>query len=262
MKLLQTSGLIVVCASLFACASPIKNMSPQEAIKFGNNQFYEMPSYRMDMSSKVVHMGLVSSAEEDAEKSNEAINKYLIFFGKNFIFNGVGVFDTVNDQYQIIPEYGYEAKNVNARIRFPIVLDRKAKALYADLSALDGIVTNLDNAGKYSRFDLSKLPIPEDADKKLVDVMRKYTNLIFDKIPAEAISEQPLNAEDRKVSAVRKLQLTLKPIDQITLYPEMLNDMAAIVFPSSEKDREDFRQDTDKLSQEMNKLFSPESRDI
>ena len=167
MKLLQTSGLIVVCASLFACASPIKNMSPQEAIKFGNNQFYEMPSYRMDMSSKVVHMGLVSSAEEDAEKSNEAINKYLNFFGKNFIFNGVGVFDTVNDQYQIIPEYGYEAKNVNARIRFPIVLDRKAKALYADLSALDGIVTNLDNAGKYSRFDLSKLPIPEDADKKL-----------------------------------------------------------------------------------------------
>ena len=100
-------------------------------------------------------------------------------------------------------------KNVNARIRFPIVLDRKAKAPYADLSALDGIVTNLDNAGKYSRFDLSKLPIPEDADKKLVDVMRKYTNLIFDKIPAEAISEQPLNAEDRKVSAVRKLQLTL-----------------------------------------------------
>ena len=262
MKLLQTSGLIVVCASLFACASPIKNMSPQEAIKFGNNQFYEMPSYSMDMSSKVVHMGLVSSAEEDAEKSNEAINKYLNFFGKNFIFNGVGVFDTVNDQYQIIPEYGYEAKNVNARIRFPIVLDRKAKALYADLSALDGIVTNLDNAGKYSRFDLSKLPIPEDADKKLVDVMRKYTNLIFDKIPAEAISEQPLNAEDRKVSAVRKLQLTLKPIDQITLYPEMLNDMAAIVFPSSEKDREDFKQDTDKLSQEMNKLFSPESRDI
>ena len=262
MKLLQTSGLIVACASLFACASPIKNMSPHEAIQFGNNQFYEMPSYRMDMSSKVVNMGLVGNAGEDAEKSNEAFNKYLNFFSKKFVFNGVGVFDIANDQYQIIPEYGYEAKNVNARIRFPIVLDRKAKALYADLSALDGIVTNLDNAGKYSRFDLSKLPIPEDADKKLVDVMRKYTKLVFDKVPTEAISEQPLNAEDRKVNAVRKLQLALKPTDQLALYPEMLNEMAAIVFPNPDKNQEGFKQDTDKLSQEMSKLFSPESRDV
>ena len=262
MKLLQTSGLIVVCASLFACASPITSMSPKEAIQFGNNQFYEMPSYRMDMSSKVVNIGLLGGADEGSEKSDEAFNKYLNFFSKKFIFSGVGVFDTANDQYQIIPEYGYEAKNINAHIRFPMVLDRKAKTLYADLSALDGVVTNLDNAGKYSRFDLSKLPIPEGADKKMVDVMRKYTKRLFDTIPAGDISEQPLSAEDRKVSAVRKLQLTLKPTDQIALYPEMLHDMAAIIFPNPDKAPEDFKQDTDKFSQEISQWFAPESRDL
>lgn len=262
MKLLQTSGLIVACASLFACASPIKNMPPHEAIQFGNNQFYEIPSYRMDMSSKLINMSINGAQSEKEIKEAEIFNKYFNFFGKSFIFNGTGIFDNVNDQYQIIPEYGYKAKNINASIRFPIILDRKAKALYADLSALDGIATNLNNVGKYSRFDLSKLPIPEGADKKLVDIMRKYTNLIFDKVPADAISEQPLNAEDRKVNAVRKLQLTIKPTDQLSLYPEMLNEMAAIVFPNPDKTQENVKQDTDKLSQEMSKLFSPESRDL
>lgn len=261
-KILQTSGMMIVCASLFACASPIQTMSARDALKFGTNQFYEMPSYRMDMSAKVVQLGIVGMNTDDTFKESETFNKYMNFFGKKFIFSGTGVFDTVNDQYQIIPEYGYEAKNLNAHIRFPIVLDRKAKLFYADLSALDGIVTNLDNAGKYSRFDLSKLPIPEGSDKKLVDVIRKYSNLMLDKVPVESITEQPLTAEDRKLRAVRKLQLTLKPQEQIALFPDMMDEMIGVFAPSANKESAEFKQDADKFKTEIAKLLSPESRDL
>lgn len=261
MKLLQTSGLIVACASLFACASPIKNMSPHEAIQFGNNQFYEMPSYRMDMSSKLISMGITGAASDKDAKQTEKFNKYMTFFGKNFVFNGTGVFDIANDQYQLIPEYGYEAKNVNARIRFPVVLDRKAKLLYADLSALDGIVTNIDNAGKYSRFDLSKLPIAEGTDKKLVDIMRKYSQQLLSKVPADTIIEQPLTADDRKLRAVRKLQFDLKPQEQLSTFPVMLDEMIAAIAPGGAKTENELKTETEKIKNEFADLISPESRD-
>lgn len=261
-KLVQTSGMLIICASLFACTSPIQKMTPLDAVKFGNDQFYSMPSYRMDMSAKVMHLGFTGMAGEKNLKESETFSKYMNFFSKNFVFNGTGVFDTVNDQYQIIPEYGYEAKNINGRIRFPIVLDRKAKLLYADLSALDGIVTNLDNAGKYSRFDLSKLPITDGADKKLIDVMRKYTTLMFEKVPAQSIIDQPLSADDRKLHAVRKLQMTLKPHDQLALYPQIMEEMVAIFAPNANKDNPEFKQETDKIKSSLNELLAPESRDV
>lgn len=265
-QLLQTGGMLAVCASLFACASPIQTMSARDAVKYGNEQFYTMPSYRMDMNAKVMHLGFVGASTDESFKDSEAINKYMNFFGKNFVFNGVGVFDTVKEQYQIIPQYGYEAKNINARIRFPLVLDRKAKLLYADLSALDGIVTNLDNAGKYSRFDLSKLPIPEGSDKKLIDVMRKYSNLMFDKVSAEAISEQALTSEDRKLNGVRKLQLTLKPQEQIALFPEMVEEMMGVFTPASsanaDQKTDDMKQEVEKFKAGISEWLSPESRDL
>lgn len=261
MRLLRASGLLIACASLFACASPIKTMSAREAIQFGNDQFFTMPSYRMDISSKVISMNLTEE-HEDEFKRTDSFNKYMNFFSKNFVFNGTGVFDTVKDQYQIIPEYGYEAKNINARIRFPLVLDRKAKLLYVDLSALDGLMTDINNAGKYSRFDLSKLPIAEDTDKKLVDLMRKYTTLMFDKIPEQAISEQPLNAEDRKLRTVRKLQFALKPQDQLALYPEMIDDIMTVVVPSASATQDELKQDGEKMKNELAELFAPESRDL
>ena len=276
MKSLKTAGLMFACLGLTACVSPIQKMPANEALQFGTNQFYEMPSYRMDMSAKLINMGVTGAKSDTDVASTDTFNKYLNFFGKKFIFNGTGIIDTVNDQYQIIPEYGYEAKNINGHIRFPIVLDRKAKLLYTDLSALDGLVTNIDNAGKYSRFDLSKLPIAPDADKKLVDIMRKYSYQMLGKIPAERINELPLTAEDRKLNAVRKLQFDLKPQDQIAMFPSMWDEMIDALIPprkdnaigdsakssaaKAQEMTEDIKHNAG-LVKELGKLFSPESRD-
>ena len=68
MKPLQTAGLMLACLGLTACVSPIQKMPANEAILFGNNQFYEMPSYRMDMSSKLISMGITGAASDKDAK--------------------------------------------------------------------------------------------------------------------------------------------------------------------------------------------------
>ena len=271
MKLFNTIGIVVSCSALFACASPIQQMSGAEAMKFGSDQFYQMPSYRFDVSTKVVEMGYIKAgvSTNQTEKA-DSISKHLNFFGKKFIFNGTGVIDTVNDQYQVIPEYGYQSKNVNANIRFPIVLDRKAKLLYADLSAMDGLLTDIDNEGKYSRFDLKQLPIPEDTDKKLVDIMRKYSSQVFDHVPKESITDLPLTSEDRKFRAVRKIQLTMNPRNQLAMYPNVMKDVFSVLTSKNsqadaeitEEQQHGMEQDGEKFKSELEKMIGPDSRDI
>ena len=194
MKLRQTAYKTVfilgLSVSLFGCATPeIQKMSAIDAVKFGNTQFFEMPNYRFDMDAKLLDLRVTDKA---SDPKSIRFNKYMNYFGKHLTFGSSGVIDTENQQFQMIPSYGFESKNAKGSIRFPIVYDHKQKILFADLSALSGLITDVENEGKYSKFSTANLPIPADADVKLVQLMRKYATVFYDDLKPEAFVDQPL----------------------------------------------------------------------
>ena len=166
----QTALLIGVSASLFGCSTPeIQKMSAVDAVKFGNTQFFDMPNYRFDMSAKLLDFKVIDDTDS---RKTESFNKYANYFGKHITFNSSAVIDTANQQFQFIPSYGYESKNANGSVRFPIVYDHKQKMLFADMSALSGMISAPENEGKYSSFSTANLPIPEGTDANLRNLMR------------------------------------------------------------------------------------------
>ena len=222
----QTALLIGVSASLFGCSTPeIQKMSAIDAVKFGNTQFFDMPNYRFDMSAKLLDFKVIDDTDS---RKTESFNKYANYFGKHITFNSSAVIDTANQQFQFIPSYGYESKNANGSVRFPIVYDHKQKMLFADMSALSGMISAPENEGKYSSFSTANLPFPEGTDAKLMKLMRKYSSIYYDDLKPEAFVELPLTASDRSQKAVRKIQVTMKPQEALAQFPTMMQDLAQV----------------------------------
>ncbi|MBS1174899.1 MAG: hypothetical protein H6R05_1030 [Burkholderiaceae bacterium] len=253
--------LFGVCASLLACSTPeIQKMSAMDAVKFGNTQFFEMPNYRFDMNAKLLDLRVTDKGNNPKTAS---FNKYMNYFGKHLTFGSSGVIDTENQQFQMIPSYGFQSKNANVSIRFPIVYDHKQKLLFADLSALSGLLTDVENEGKYSKFSTANLPIPADADVKLVQLMRKYATVFYDDLKPEAFIDLPLTDADRAQKAVRKIQVTLKPQEALEKFPMMLQDIAGVFTQEGQKPLTPLP-DTAiaEMKSELSKMLGENSKDI
>lgn len=257
----KTALILGVSASLFGCTTPeIQKMSAMDAVKFGNMQFFEMPNYRFDMDAKLLDLRMADKAN-DPKTAN--FNKYMNYFGKHLTFGSSGVIDTENQQFQMIPSYGFQSKNANGSIRFPIVYDHKQKLLFADLSALSGLLTDVENEGKYSKFSTANLPIPADADAKLLQLMRKYATVFYDDLKPEAFVDQPLTDADRAHKAVRKIQVTLKPQEALEKFPMMLQDIAGVFTQEGQKPFTPLP-DTAiaEMKKELNNMLGENSKDI
>jgi hypothetical protein len=257
----KTALILGVSASLFGCTTPeIQKMSAMDAVKFGNMQFFEMPNYRFDMDAKLLDLRMADKAN-DPKTAN--FNKYMNYFGKHLTFGSSGVIDTENQQFQMIPSYGFQSKNANGSIRFPIVYDHKQKLLFADLSALSGLLTDVENEGKYSKFSTANLPIPADADAKLLQLMRKYATVFYDDLKPEAFVDQPLTDADRAQKAVRKIQVTLKPQEALEKFPMMLQDIAGVFTQEGQKPFTPLP-DTAiaEMKKELNNMLGENSKDI
>ena len=265
MKLRQTAYKTVfilgLSVSLFGCATPeIQKMSAIDAVKFGNTQFFEMPNYRFDMDAKLLDLRVTDKA---SDPKSIRFNKYMNYFGKHLTFGSSGVIDTENQQFQMIPSYGFESKNAKGSIRFPIVYDHKQKILFADLSALSGLITDVENEGKYSKFSTANLPIPADADVKLVQLMRKYATVFYDDLKPEAFVDQPLTDTDRAQKAVRKIQVTIKPQEALEKLPMMLQDIAGVFTPEGQKPSTSLPDAViSQMKEEMSKVFGENSKDV
>ena len=265
MKLRQTAYKTVfilgLSVSLFGCATPeIQKMSAIDAVKFGNTQFFEMPSYRFDMNAKLLN---IQFADKTNDPKTASFNKYMNYFGKHLTFGSSGVIDTENQQFQMIPSYGFESKNAKGSIRFPIVYDHKQKILFADLSALSGLITDVENEGKYSKFSTANLPIPADADVKLVQLMRKYATVFYDDLKPEAFVDQPLTDTDRAQKAVRKIQVTIKPQEALEKLPMMLQDIAGVFTPEGQKPSTSLPDAViSQMKEEMSKVLGENSKDV
>ena len=265
MKLRQTAYKTVfilgLSVSLFGCATPeIQKMSAIDAVKFGNTQFFEMPSYRFDMNAKLLN---IQFADKTNDPKTASFNKYMNYFGKHLTFGSSGVINTENQQFQMIPSYGFQSKNANGSIRFPIVYDHKQKLLFADLSALSGLLTDVENEGKYSKFSTANLPIPADADVKLVQLMRKYATVFYDDLKPEAFVDQPLTDTDRAQKAVRKIQVTIKPQEALEKLPMMLQDIAGVFTPEGQKPSTSLPDSViSQMKEEMSKVLGENSKDV
>ena len=265
MKLRQTAYKTVfilgLSVSLFGCATPeIQKMSAIDAVKFGNTQFFEMPSYRFDMNAKLLN---IQFADKTNDPKTASFNKYMNYFGKHLTFGSSGVINTENQQFQMIPSYGFESKNAKGSIRFPIVYDHKQKILFADLSALSGLITDVENEGKYSKFSTANLPIPADADVKLVQLMRKYATVFYDDLKPEAFVDQPLTDTDRAQKAVRKIQVTIKPQEALEKLPMMLQDIAGVFTPEGQKPSTSLPDAViSQMKEEMSKVLGENSKDV
>ena len=265
MKLRQTAYKTVfilgLSVSLFGCTTPeIQKMSAIDAVKFGNTQFFEMPNYRFDMDAKLLDLRVTDKA---SDPKSIRFNKYMNYFGKHLTFGSSGVIDTENQQFQMIPSYGFESKNAKGSIRFPIVYDHKQKILFADLSALSGLITDVENEGKYSKFSTANLPIPADADVKLVQLMRKYATVFYDDLKPEAFVDQPLTDTDRAQKAVRKIQVTIKPQEALEKLPMMLQDIAGVFTPEGQKPSTSLPDAViSQMKEEMSKVLGENSKDV
>lgn len=257
----KTTLLFGVCASLLACSTPeIQKMSAMDAVKFGNTQFFEMPSYRFDMNAKLLN---IQFADKTNDPKTANISKYVNYFGKHLTFGSSAVIDSANQQFQMIPTYGFESKNANGSIRFPIVYDHKQKLLFADMSALSGLVTDPDNEGKYSKFSTANLPIPADADVKLVQLMRKYSTVFYDDLQPEAFVEMPLTDTDRAQKAVRKIQVTMKPQEALAKFPMMLQDIAQVFAKDGQEPAAALPDAAiTEMKDEMSKMLGENSKDV
>ena len=95
----KTTLLFGVCASLLACSTPeIQKMSAMDAVKFGNTQFFEMPSYRFDMNAKLLN---IQFADKTNDPKTANISKYVNYFGKHLTFGSSAVIDSANQQFQM-----------------------------------------------------------------------------------------------------------------------------------------------------------------
>ena len=257
----KTALILGVSTSLLGCTTPeIQKMSAIDAVKFGNTQFFEMPNYRFDMDAKLLDLHVVNKTNDPKTAS---FNKYTSYFGKHLTFGSSGVIDTENQQFQMIPSYGFQSKNANGSIRFPIVYDHKQKLLFADLSALSGLVTDVENEGKYSKFSTANLPIPADADVKLVQLMRKYATVFYDDLKPEAFVDLPLTDTDRAQKAVRKIQVTIKPQKALDKFPMMLQDVAGVFTQEGQKPLTPLPDAAiTEMKSELNKMLGENSKDV
>ena len=151
--------------------------------------------------------------EESATSRLSRLNKdkliedLIYTYAKRYRINYQGTLDLRHGQIALSPEMRYEASNMAGYVRVPLVLDVRQAHLYADLSALSPWLVQVQNDGKYSRFDLS--PYKDKADfKQLFEVLKQTTQASYQLPKAQQFKDISLTAAEKKQGAVRKVEFS------------------------------------------------------
>ena len=133
---LTVSALCMGGLGLTGCSnlSEIQKMPANQAITTAWQNTLSAPNFAYSLSSGVDALSLTSDNPETI-KINQAINR----LGKNFIFEAAGVIDNTNQRYDLTPTYRYDSQNLKFSVSLPIFYSGQKKALYANLSAFDGL---------------------------------------------------------------------------------------------------------------------------
>lgn len=245
---------------LTACSnlSEIQKMPANQAITTAWQNTLAAPNFAYSLSSGVDAMNLTSD-DPDAVKMNQVLNR----LSKNFIFEATGVMDSANKRYDLTPTYRYDTPNLKFSASFPIAYNGEQKALYANLSAFDGLFNASENIGKYSRFDMSRFPVEEKAGK-IIGVLKKFQRSYYDGMNASAFTELPLTDADKSQHIVRKVQVKSNPSQVFEHMPMLVDDFVELfkVDPKQDeanKDSAAFQSQLEK-SIESNKQHLPSKK--
>lgn len=138
---------------------------------------------------------------------DKLIEDLIYTYAKRYRINYQGTLDLRHGQIALRPEMRYEASNMAGYVRVPLVLDVRQAHLYADLSALSPWLVQVQNDGKYSRFDLS--PYKDKVDfKQVFEVIKQTTQASYQLPKAQQFKDISLTAAEKKQGAVRKVEFS------------------------------------------------------
>lgn len=240
---LMMVGVICSSALFTGCLSrPSKiEQSPQHAVISAYQQLYSTPNYQFEGQFKINQLAfnrdpkVLQAVNKDADatddlateepeiesseqhnsksklgrlggmKTDKLIDDLLYTYAKRYQVNYKGTVDLRHGQIALSPEMRYEARNMAGYVQVPLVLDLRHAHLYADLSALSPWLVQVQNDGKYSRFDLSAYKDKVDA-KQLLEVLKQTTQASYQLPKSQQFQEMNLSAQERQQGAVRKVE--------------------------------------------------------
>lgn len=242
---LMMAGVICSSALFTGCLSrPSKiEQSPQHAVISAYQQLYSTPNYQFEGQFKINQLAfnrdpkVLQAVNKDADatdnlateepeietseqhnsksklgrlggmKTDKLIDDLLYTYAKRYQVNYKGVVDLRHGQIALSPEMRYEARNMAGYVQVPLLLDLRHAHLYADLSALSPWLVQVQNDGKYSRFDLSAYKDKVDA-KQLLEVLKQTTQASYQLPKSQQFQEMSLSAQERQQGAVRKVEFS------------------------------------------------------
>jgi hypothetical protein len=247
-----------------------QKMPAKQAVVFGSEQFLNSPNYAFSMATRLDGFEM---KDADSTLGSEAgslpfsismqgLNNTVNRLAKRMTSEVSGVIDSPNGLYEFTPVWKYNSKNLNLDIRTPVAYSNKQKALFVDFSAFDGLLANPANEGKYSRFDLSKLPI-HDKGPQLTAAIAKSTSRTIESLNSTSLVDLPLTDDDKKSHIARKVQVTTSYAENQKYMPELVVDLVNVFAPELTKKTGESSPlnvtDMRKALEETNKIIAPSS---
>ena len=187
----------------------------------------------------------VISAQKVME--DDQIGRFTRVMLGRFFYDYQGVVDLKQGQISLDSTLGYSAKNAQAWIKVPAVLDFKKDTAYIDLSALSPILTDEKYDGRYIAFDLGEVLDKWNIDKKpLLAVLRDY--MLVNAAAAKESDYQvlPLTDAAKQQNAVEQIRYTAsyeELMAQYQLYFYLNQDYLKSSFKSNRTDQDELSAD-------------------
>ncbi|KAA8732683.1 hypothetical protein F4V57_08950 [Acinetobacter qingfengensis] len=151
--------------------------------------------------------GLEKGTETSSDTKSERLNKVIQVFMQRYYMSFDGVVDLKHGQLSLNPKFGYQAKNAQGWMVFPLALDLNNSKAYADISALSPITTDPKYDGRYIVFDYADFLAKANVDTKpLLQFLREY--LLTNAALAQENDYQhiALSAQDKQAGGVQKIR--------------------------------------------------------
>ncbi|QER38496.1 hypothetical protein F2A31_01755 [Acinetobacter suaedae] len=140
-------------------------------------------------------------------KRDQQVGQLVTALLQRYYYTIDGVVDLKRGQMSMTPTLGYQTNNLEAHIKVPLAIDLKQARLYADVSALSPLLTDVHYDNRYVFFDFKEFLRSRDADlqpalqflKDLVLVNAALTD-------NEDYKRIALSEDDRKQGGVTRIQ--------------------------------------------------------
>lgn len=170
-------------------------------------------------------------------KSERMATSFQTFFNR-FYYSYDGVMDLKRGQMSFNPKIGYESRNAQAWMSFPMALDFKNNNIYADISALSPLITDPQYDGRYVVFNYADLLSKGINQRPLLEFMRD--GMLINAALAKESDYQAvaLSADDKQQGGVERIRYNVtfsELMAQYVLYAYLNSDYLKTII-KDEKD--------------------------